>query len=120
MRGAVHWAALAVSTSGGVGSVRLTNLVTLLGCSVARREKPHVYNIAQAKAQLPELVERASAGETIIVARAGKPKARLVPLAGGNVKLRTPGKGKGRFKVAPDFDDPLPPEVLALFEGSRR
>ncbi|HEY0469856.1 MAG TPA: type II toxin-antitoxin system prevent-host-death family antitoxin [Polyangiaceae bacterium] len=98
----------------------MTNLVTLLRFTVARREKPHVYNIAQAKAHLPELVERASAGETIIVARAGKPKARLVPLAEGNAKLRVPGKGKGRFKAAPDFDDPLPPDVIALFAGGRR
>ena len=87
---------------------------------MARREKPQVYNIAQAKAHLPELVERASAGETIIVARAGKPKARLVPMADGNAKRRVPGKGQGRFKVAADFDDPLPPEVIALFEGGRR
>jgi prevent-host-death family protein len=87
---------------------------------MARRAKPQVYNIAQAKAHLPELVERASAGETIIVARAGKPKARLVPMADGNAERRVPGKGQGRFKVAADFDDPLPPEVIALFEGGRR
>jgi prevent-host-death family protein len=87
---------------------------------MARRARKNVYNIADAKAHLPELVERASTGETIIVARAGKPKARLVPIEDVNVKLRVPGKGKGRFKVARGFDDPLPPEVVALFEGGRR
>ncbi len=86
---------------------------------MARRPKTSVYNIAEAKAHLPELVERASAGETIVVARAGKPKARLVPLEGSAANLRVPGKGKGRFKVARGFDDPLPPDVLDLFEGSR-
>jgi len=81
------------------------------------RPKTAVYNIAEAKAHLPELVERASAGEVIIVARAGKPRARLVPMEDDRVKLRVPGKGKGRFKTAADFDAPLPEEVLAAFEG---
>jgi prevent-host-death family protein len=87
---------------------------------VARRAKHSVYNIAEAKAHLPELVERASAGETIIVARAGKPKARLVPIDDRNAKLRVPGKGRGRFKVLRGFDDPLPREIVELFEGARR
>jgi prevent-host-death family protein len=87
---------------------------------MARRAKPSVYNIGEAKAHLPELVERASAGETIILARAGKPRARLVAIEVGNRRLRVPGKGKGRFQVAPGFDDPLPPELIDLFEGGRR
>jgi prevent-host-death family protein len=82
--------------------------------------KRTIYNIAEAKAQLPALVERAHAGETIIVARAGKPRARLVAIEDSSAALRVPGKGKGRFEVGPGFDDPLPDEVITLFEGGRR
>ncbi|MSP59984.1 MAG: type II toxin-antitoxin system prevent-host-death family antitoxin [Myxococcales bacterium] len=81
--------------------------------------KSRVVNVAEAKAHLPELIERAANGEEIILARGGKPRARLVPLVDARKALRVPGKGKGRFKAARDFDDPLPPEVLALFEGRR-
>jgi prevent-host-death family protein len=87
---------------------------------VADRRTPSVYNIADAKTHLPELIERASAGETIIMARSGKPKARLVPMEDTGARLRVPGKGKGRFKVVPGFDDPLPDEVIESFEGGGR
>jgi prevent-host-death family protein len=80
---------------------------------MARRE---VVNIAEAKAQLPALVERAANGEEIVLARAGKPRARLVPLGPDPRSLRVPGKGKGRFKTKPGFDDPLPDLVLDTFE----
>jgi prevent-host-death family protein len=79
--------------------------------------KPSVFDIAAAKAHLPELVDRAALGETIVLARAGKPRARLVPLEAPSTALRVPGKGKGRFKLKKGFFDPLPPSVLALFEG---
>lgn len=77
-------------------------------------------NIYDAKARLSELVDRAAAGEEIIIAKAGKPRARLVPLQPPKQKPRKPGGGKGRGWVAEDFDAPLPPEILAAFEGSRR
>jgi prevent-host-death family protein len=80
---------------------------------MARRD---VVNIAEAKAQLPALVERAANGEEIVLARAGKPRAKLVPLGPDPRALRTPGKGKGRFKVKAGFDDPLPDAVLEQFE----
>lgn len=83
------------------------------------RAKRSIYNIADAKAHLPELVARASAGERIIVARAGKPMARLVAIEDADTKLRVPGKGKGRFKVLRGFDAPLPDDVVSLFEGGR-
>ncbi len=73
-------------------------------------------NVAQAKAHLPELIERAAQGEVIVVARAGKPRAKIVGLGPSDLKLRTPGKGKGRFRLKKDFDKPLPEAILRLFE----
>jgi len=84
---------------------------------MARRRQPTVVNIAAAKAQLPELVERAAEGETIVIARHGKPRARLVPLSDPRRDLRVPGKGKGRFRVRKGFDAPLPDEIVDAFEG---
>ncbi len=77
-------------------------------------------NIAEAKAGLSELVERAHGGETIVVARGGKPRARLVPLERSAAHLRVPGKGRGRVWIADDFDAPLPRSVLAAFSGKSR
>jgi prevent-host-death family protein len=73
-------------------------------------------NLYQAKTHLSELVERAAAGEEIIIAKAGKPRARLVPLAEPR-KPRVPGGWEGKVWVADDFDDPLPPEILGYFTG---
>lgn len=77
-------------------------------------------NIAQAKAQLPELIERAANGEVIVVARAGKPRAKIVALGPSDLTLRKPGKGKGRFQMKKDFDAPLPEPLLRLFEGKAK
>jgi len=80
------------------------------------RTRSKRWNLAEAKAHLSELVERAARGEEIIIAHRGAPKARLVPLADdGKRALRVPGKFKGLFQTKSDFDDPLPPEVLAAF-----
>jgi len=73
-------------------------------------------NLYDAKTHLSELVERAAAGEEIVIAKAGLPRARLVPLARPS-KPRRPGAWKGRVVIGPDFDAPLPEEVLAAFEG---
>jgi prevent-host-death family protein len=72
-------------------------------------------NIADAKARLSELVQRAASGEEIIIARNGLPQARLVALAPKGA--RTPGAGTGKWVITDDFDDALPPGVLAAFEG---
>lgn len=75
-------------------------------------------NIADAKARLPELVERAAHGEEVIIARNGKPRARLVALR--SRPRRIPGRGAGKWKVSGDFNEPLPANLLAAFEGRRR
>jgi prevent-host-death family protein len=73
-------------------------------------------NIHQAKTQLSRLVERAAGGEEIIIAKAGKPIARLVPyLAKGAV--RRPGVMRGKIRIEKNFDAPLPKELSASFEG---
>jgi len=76
-------------------------------------------NLYQAKTHLSELVERAASGEEVVIAKAGEPKAGLVPLA-RPARPRKPGAWKGRVVVSPDFDAPLPEDVLAAFEGRRR
>lgn len=73
-------------------------------------------NIYEAKTNFSRLVELAAAGEEIVIAKAGKPVARLSPLHDGKGP-RKPGCLKGRFKVADDFDAPLPDDMLNAFEG---
>jgi prevent-host-death family protein len=75
-----------------------------------------VINIHAAKTNLSRLVDQAAAGEEIVIARAGKPVARLVSLESKPPK-RILGLYKGQLKITQDFDAPLPDDVLALFEG---
>lgn len=72
-------------------------------------------NIHQAKTQLSRLIERVCAGEEIIIARGGKPVARLAPLE--RRRPRRLGLLKGKIWVAKDFNAPLPDDLLDLFEG---
>ena len=74
-------------------------------------------NIYEAKTRLSELVDQASQGETIIIAKAGTPLAKLVPLHHGPKRKIKFGLMKGEIEIADDFDDPLPEDVLAAFEG---
>ncbi len=73
-------------------------------------------NIHEAKTHLSELVEEVARGEEIIIAKAGKPMARLVALAAPGQR-RCPGSLAGRISIADDFDAPLPPQILADFAG---
>jgi prevent-host-death family protein len=73
-------------------------------------------NIHAAKTQLSRLVDAAAAGEEIIIAKSGKPVARLGPLSEPRRK-RTLGVLAGRLRVPEDFDADLPDEVLDAFEG---
>lgn len=75
-------------------------------------------NLYEAKTNLSQLVERAAAGEEIIIAKAGRPKARLLPVQ-KTQQPRKPGLWKGRVWIADDFDDPLPEDILASFEGGK-
>jgi prevent-host-death family protein len=73
-------------------------------------------NIHEAKTHLSRLLKRVAAGENVVIARAGKPIARLVPI-GPPMGERVLGSQKGRFIVPEDFNAPLPGEVLAEFES---
>jgi len=64
------------------------------------------YNIAQAKSRLSELVDKAMAGEEVVIARDHKPLLKLVPLRDHSRPLK-PGSARGRIWLADDFDAPL-------------
>jgi prevent-host-death family protein len=64
------------------------------------------YNIAEAKARFSELVDRAMAGEEVVIARANRPLLMLVPYQGSR-RLLKPGSAKGQIWMADDFDAPL-------------
>jgi prevent-host-death family protein len=74
-----------------------------------------VVNIHAAKTHLSRLVERVEAGEEVVIARAGRPVARLVPFR-GRTSPRTPGLWRGRVRLAPDFDQ-TGEELLDAFES---
>jgi prevent-host-death family protein len=76
-------------------------------------------NLYDAKTNLSTLVERAARGEEIVIAKAGRPLARLVPLA-RRTTPRPLGLLAGQVTVGPDFDDPLPDDVNAAFTGESR
>jgi prevent-host-death family protein len=77
---------------------------------------PRTVNLYEAKTHLSELVEHAARGEEIIIAKAGQPRARLMPIAPAQ-RPRKPGAWKGRVRIGTDFDAPLPDELLRAFEG---
>ncbi len=74
------------------------------------------FSIHEAKTHLSRLLNQAAMGEEIIIARAGQPVARLVPIqpVAGE---RKPGEDTGKLWIAEDFDAPLPDEILRDFEG---
>ncbi len=78
---------------------------------------PKAINIHEAKTHLSRLVEQAAQGKEIVISRAGKPMARLVPLENAP-RPKKFGLLEGHFKVPDDFDAPLDPRVLGLFEGN--
>jgi prevent-host-death family protein len=74
-------------------------------------------NVYEAKTQLSALLDKVSKGESFVIAKSGKPVARLCPIEPPKRRKSRIGFMKGKIKLARDFDDPLPDEVLRLFEG---
>ena len=74
-----------------------------------------IFNMHQAKSSLSKLVERALAGEEIVIARNGEPLVQLVPVPKER-KPRVPGRGKGKIWIAPDCFDDMSEEELDLWE----
>ncbi|HLI76421.1 MAG TPA: type II toxin-antitoxin system prevent-host-death family antitoxin [Acidobacteriaceae bacterium] len=73
-------------------------------------------NLYEAKTQLSQLVEKAAAGEEVIIAKAGKPMVKMVPVSVEKPKKRESGKNyAGISFIAEDFDAPLPEDVLKSF-----
>ena len=73
-------------------------------------------NIHQAKTQFSRLVELAASGEEVIIAKSGKPVARLVSYTPKGA-VRRPGGLRGKIRIKKNFDAPLPKKLLAAFEG---
>lgn len=73
-------------------------------------------NIHEAKTQLSRFVDQAAAGEEIIIARAGKPVARLAPLLTQSNQPRKLGLGKGKFTIPSGFDEMNADAIQTMFE----
>jgi prevent-host-death family protein len=77
-----------------------------------------ILNIYEAKTHLSALVEQAAHGEEIVIAKAGKPMAKLVPLAQKTLPPRKFGQNVLKIAyIAPDFDAPLPEDIINDFYG---
>lgn len=75
-----------------------------------------ITNISEAKAQLSRLIERVNRGEEVVIGKAGRPVAKLVPYRADTSPRVLDGIWAGRIKIADDFDE-LPEEVLGAFMG---
>jgi len=74
-------------------------------------------NISQAKATLSKLIEMVTGGEDVVINKAGKPVARLIPYD-QEIRPRKGGQWKGKIRIAPDFDE-LPKEIMDAFNGEK-
>jgi prevent-host-death family protein len=81
-----------------------------------KKPRPTTYNVHEAKTHLSTLLEQVAGGEDVIIARAGVPVARLVPMV-LPVAQRPLGTEQGNITFADDFDAPLPLDVLRSFEA---
>jgi prevent-host-death family protein len=74
------------------------------------------YNVREAKTHFSRLLARVLAGEEVVIAKAGEPIARIVPIRAAPIR-REPDTCRGQIWVAEDFDAPLPEDLLDAFEG---
>jgi len=72
-------------------------------------------NIHQAKTHLSRLLVEVQSGREVVITKAGRPIAKLVPYT-GHAERRTPGGWQGLVRISPDFDE-LPVEIIDAFEG---
>ena len=75
-------------------------------------------NVHQAKTHLSKLIQRVINGEEVVIARSGKPVARLAPIHIRGKSPRKPGSAKGQVLIREDFDAPLPDELARAFTGA--
>lgn len=81
-----------------------------------------IVNIHAAKTRLSSLIAEVEKGEEVVIARAGKPVAKLVPIKQRKAhpkRRNLAGFLKGKIRIGPDFDDPLPEDILAAFRGEK-
>lgn len=76
----------------------------------------HTVNIHQAKTHFSKLIQAVVDGEEVIIAKAGHPLVKMSPIKPPKKKLKF-GSMKGKIWISDDFDDPLPEDILAAFEG---
>lgn len=81
-----------------------------------KKPRQRQYNVHEAKTHLSRLLDQVAAGEEVILAKAGVPVARIVPVVRALVD-RELGTERGRVFIADDFDAPLPDDVLGSFES---
>jgi prevent-host-death family protein len=75
-----------------------------------------IINIHKAKTHLSRIVDEVAAGAEVVIAKAGRPVARLVPLE-NQPRRKVLGLLKGKLRVPADFNAPLPADVIADFDG---
>ena len=76
-----------------------------------------IIDVSDAKTELSQLVDRVLTGEEIVFTRGGEPVAKLASIEPAEAPRRRLGMLEGQITVPPDFDDPLPDDILAAFEG---
>jgi prevent-host-death family protein len=67
-----------------------------------------IFNIHEAKTHFSKLLKRVLKGEEVVIAKAGKPVARLLPMDAEEASPRVPGIDRGKVTIMPDFDAPIP------------